>query len=789
MNNTKRKISVLLVLIMFLSSFSQIIHAADTQSVSMRVFNLEGDSTQNDKSEFWGEETINATANVVVSGDGVKIENPWLVIKVAKLKNKAAKPQFVDSQNAYLSQLVEDDNYYYMVYKLNVISGGTNMAFPFPFKFIGGAVENGDAVNVDFQMLQGNGENKTSVTLQDLQGKTVLYSAQKTYTAKANWLKIDGSHINMWHSSYDRAKEAHQYSMQVSAGDTTTGAEGRVVYPMFSETISIPANTEGRVDYKKPNVVKMEFEMPEFGQLTDDAKRAGWTYDESTKKATLNLNNPEINYSRDSWRDSKAGITSWGSYIKMVNAPFNNSDGTPRLYTINAKYYVDNGDGEQALPDRSVKFYITPTYFSPGNTFGIWKDNINGNGTTDNGIKVYQSEGAYVYYGDKLYDKAYNQEENGLIYTIALSNTNNGSSIDNKDGGITSKVWNITDTLLTRGDQKRIYYKAFTVAKVKDANSNLSAERRAEIRNKMIDAINSPNKLYGIKEDGSKHLIKENIKYEEKVVIDDVNAQYVKVELELSKAIELNNSALSIVTQAYPSAEEIAKFKNGDYAAPQYYYGSVGAFAKDSSMGLDTDVRPAFSENQLRNSGDHWGYTSISSIRPRSSIGNSGNQSVVYSSKGTYLTYWTDGVLGSFNGEWGPLASEPIENVKLIQLLPVAFDYENAEYKHWYDTNSNPIGEPEVIANYKNTGRTAVIYTIPKYLANNSNLDDIRIGTRIKATPYAERGNNLIESFLVYENNDIILPMSEGQKYKDVLDLDNDGDREEIFARASSYIN
>lgn len=442
----RRGIGFLLACAVLLSvwpgGFTESLQAADTQNVSIRIFNLEGDGSQNEQTEFEAEAPVNAAANLVVSGDGVKIENPWLVLRVEKNKDKAAKPQFVDSQNAYLSKYLEDETHYYMVYKLNAIAGGTNITFPFPFKFVGGKAETGDRVTVDFQMLQGDGEDRTNVSLADLQGKEVLYSTQKIYTAKADWLEINDSHINMWYASgYDQTKKAFFYhARNIPENQKTTGETEVIVSPMFSETVTEPEDLTGRVDYRYPKNIKMQFKMPPYGKLTEDAKRNGWTYDETTRIATLFRENPDISYVKEGWREGKAGITSWGGYIQMVNAPFFDETGDPKLYTIEASYIVNAGlSDERRLPDRKASYYLIPVYFKPGGAFSIWKDNLTERGTTENGIGYDISEGDYTYYGKKLYDRKQDQTAEGLVYTLDIRNSNNGESAQNPDNGQTTK--------------------------------------------------------------------------------------------------------------------------------------------------------------------------------------------------------------------------------------------------------------------------------------------------------------------------------------------------------------
>lgn len=284
----------ILVLSIIITQIPMSTFAVDTERVEVSIFNLEGDGSINDKDTFWPEEPINATARLTVSGDGVEINNPWMVIKVSKLKDKATKPTFVDSQMAYLSKMIEDDNNYYMFYKMDIVSGGTDIAYSFPFKFIGGKVENGEQVKTEFIMFQGNGEDRGNPNLGDL-NKPILHSFQKIYTARTQNFNYNNSEIIMWNTNgFDQTKNSHVYNFPLNPGATTTGPQGKTVYPLIGESIVVPPDTTGQVNYMQPDSIRMEFDMPPGGVLNQDAINNGWKYNPETNIATVNIAKPSL---------------------------------------------------------------------------------------------------------------------------------------------------------------------------------------------------------------------------------------------------------------------------------------------------------------------------------------------------------------------------------------------------------------------------------------------------------------------------------------------------------------
>lgn len=107
-----------------------------TEKVTIHIFNLNGDS-KDDNTDFWADQIINATAQTEVSGDSADIQNDWILITVPKAKRDGylivSKPTFVDSRNTYISKKLEDNDNWYILYKFDVLSGGSNIASHFPF--------------------------------------------------------------------------------------------------------------------------------------------------------------------------------------------------------------------------------------------------------------------------------------------------------------------------------------------------------------------------------------------------------------------------------------------------------------------------------------------------------------------------------------------------------------------------------------------------------------------------------------------------------------------------------
>lgn len=215
--------SMLLSLLGGSGFLSKEIYAADTKAVNLRIINLQGDGRITEDSEFWGEESIPAAADLAISGDGVNIQNPWMLLTVPKLKTpdghaKTSKPSFVDSENAYRTEYYEDNDNYYVLYKFRKFSGGNRYTFPFPFKFYQGKVRNNDQLPIKFDMLQGSYQT-TDSSIEEFKGLTRLYESTKTYIGRAQDALINESYHKLEYANKtDDARNARVYTLESVGG-------------------------------------------------------------------------------------------------------------------------------------------------------------------------------------------------------------------------------------------------------------------------------------------------------------------------------------------------------------------------------------------------------------------------------------------------------------------------------------------------------------------------------------------------------------------------------------------
>ena len=782
MNKMKKIFSILLMVVFlvntFLGSTSKNAFADGTLKTQLRIINLNGDGTIDDNSEFWVNKDIPAAADLTVSGTGVNLQNSKLKITVQKT-NSTTRPEFVDSKKATQNERSEDDNNYYMTYTFDQLNGGAKLTFPMPFKFLESA-NKGDTVTIKEELFDENGG--------------LIDSATKTYVANKqvytfNETSVFSNSPEHLRELIDSSKPAKNNTLFVNpvndytdSDRTKEDGEDTKLITYYNFTVKDVEVADPNLTFEKPKNYKVEVKLPEG---VEAYYFPGFDYDKTTNTLTRVVYNPPVYQAV------------WYSYKELQNASeigliFKNKKYN-EVINIEAKFTLNAGlENEQKLPDRTlpIKLLKNKLTFAADNWAEIAKYRLNS--ASDDPIPNKVENGTYTLYDKKLYDKENNdQTDNGLMYISRIANENNGSSLTNPGGGQVMHLWSIEDVLMRDKpvqDEKKIYYKYFQLGKVEKFRSRGGDEaRRQQLVDNAINQVNNtPNKLYGIKEDGSKVELASNIKLGQRVDINDATGQYLRLSLEFETPIILDNTALYYYTGAYPSEKEIKKFEDGEYDKIQYYYGTL-------SIKSERKVNSTTRENaELLNGNSGWAWTGLFLATPKAYINSLGGTGVLpYKADGSYASItFNQAILRGRYGSWGPYLGKPVTNPKMIYLLPAEFKYVETEGIWTNGIDKSKIGKPEVIENFRNTGRTAVIYSLPDMTPTLQDINDtVTIQIKTEASAYAKQGNNQVDGFFTYDNNDVILPWDDSMTYVDELDLDGDGNKQEKFTYRSHNIN
>jgi len=764
MNRLKKIFSILLMVVFlvntFLGSTTKNAFADGTLRTQLRIINLNGDGTIDENSEFWVNKDIPAAADLTVSGTGVNIQNPKLKITVQKT-NSTTRPEFVDSKKAVKNE-----------------RGGAKLTFPMPFKFLESA-NKGDTVTIKEELLDENGG--------------LIDSATKTYVANKIGYTFNDSSVyadtpDQLQELIDPSKPAKNNTLFVRKVDdysdsdkTKEDGDGTQIGTYYNFTVKDTATVDPNATYMRPENIKVELKLPE-GVVPNDGR---FSFDPATRTATRMVNSPGLDRV---WKGSYNEVVYWfGLNLIFKNKKYN------EVINIEAKFTVNAGlADEKKLPDRTlpIKLEKNKLTFAAQNWSEVTKYKLTSQGTDPIPNRV--DGGVYTLYDKKLYDNINNDHtDNGLMYITRIGNENNGSSPTNPGGGKLLHLWEIEDVLMRDKpvqDEKKIYYKYFQLGKVEKFRDRGGDDtRRQQLVDNTINQVNStPNKLYGIKEDGSKVELASNIKLGQRVDINDTTGQYTRLSLVFERPISLDNTALFYYTGAYPSEKEIKKFEDGEYDKVQYYYGTEYIVAEQSESATTR-------ENAKKSEGSStWAYVGLQLPTPKAYIGDFNGTGVLpYKADGTYADIHLDHAsLRGRYGAWGPYLGKPVTNPKIIYLLPAEFSFVKTKNIVTNGIDKSKIGDPEVIKNFRNTGRTAVIYSLPDITPTLEDKNDtIWMDLQIEASPYAKQGNNQVDVFYTYDNNDIIQPWNDSMTYVDELDLDGDGNKKEKFTYRSHNIN
>lgn len=664
----------------------------------------------------------------------------------------------------------------------------------------------------------------------------VLYHAEKTYKALKqgatyNFANIRGHISAGWRNggtvtniAYDSTQPAGEnneifvYRKLDDAENSTTGDEGTLA-KFFYHTVVIPPELEPNQSwyFNKPSKLFTRFHLPSNVEPTDatllstgvkkDNNDRVWTWDEDTRLLTVEevRSETQVDYYQGYWVkwnrmangyeiwltlkdvpywDSKAD-TEEQKISKMVNIPIDTTVTMPdesefQLPAVTAHMLVD-----KETFSRTGNFSTSKSY-QPGDTSVA--DIFHGN-NPEGAQPLSTILGVYTIRDGVISDRlGQEQSKIGMYYLSTLSNYNSGSSTTNPYGGVTSQLTAYEDYLdvpakINSGEVGNTYYSKFMINDL-TFNAGLAPKmpqegRQARVAETLEKLNSTDNVLYGIKEDGTKVELAKNVKYRQVVSIEDTSRQYKAIRLEFAEPLLMDNVNLSIVTGVKLTESELEKYKDTSYTPHEYRTGYKHTL-RDAN-GNDKEFDHPMDGNAK---------VTIQSVSPKVGIRIPADKTLPYSSSGTSVTYET-GVYGYWrDGFWGTLNEY---NGHMLVLLPPAFEYGNKSRKLHDRVMDEEYGnsvEPEVVSNYKGTGRTALIYPTFKFAPKTWQYDDLFVNITINATKYAKKGNNQVDVYYIYENNDEISNKNDGTlSYVDELDLDNDGDVTEKFAHRYSQIN
>lgn len=751
-----------------------------TGKLELEIARLVGNKLEKMPTDWYTQQVVDSVVDLDISGNKYSIEKPYLMLRLPKT-NKIMDVKFVDSA-AGKTERYEDENYQYIKYTYTRLIGGTHYTYQYYFTFDGHHAKNGDRIEAQAQLFDGNDK--------------LVKEVKQTYTAKTVGFELWSvhGHSGMGNINTKVNNDGHDYEVWGyvnNPSDTTTVARAgnitnviAAVYPKkikgINESVGIeyPKNLKIVYTYLKGESGFREYNPKGEGYhsvagLKDNRK---YTWTQNGNVYTFLLKDPTFNYYPGWWPEATNG-----RYAVYVNSVMKDKGVTVnKKLPIRIDYYKnanDDGTGGELLGTRYENFTFLPSEFKGGSTFSYTKFSFDNYNIADEFHYIYYPD--YYHLNGKIYKgKLKMEEKGGIPLTTFISNWNTGSSYSNPyDGGKTDKVTEVYTKLLTNAT----YFKSVQLRAIISNGQNTNNDKHKEA---IKNAINNGNtKLYGIDNKGNQNLIKENIKLDELVEIEDSSRKYVELVVCFENPVELDNMTLQLRERQWFVKEEmndLLKMKHG-----MHTYESECAVTR-----LDDSNNPV--------KGKYVGfrgkptYFTVTPLHPTVDSYISKPQVVEYKEDATF-DYLVGPKLPRIahdnNVPYGDL--EEIKNVKTITLLPSGYEYAGKYEKEMYDSNwnSNKIADPTIttVENYQGSGKTAVIVdygTIKK-----STYYPIKL--KLRATKYAARGASDFVNYMTYDDNDFIRPLpatGNANDYVDALDLDQDGNTSEIFMQRHTTV-
>lgn len=751
-----------------------------TGKVELEIARLVGNKLEKMPTDWYTQQVVDSVVDLDISGNKYSIEKPYLMLRLPKT-NKIMDVKFVDSA-AGKTERYEDEKYQYIKYTYTRLIGGTHYTYQYYFTFDGHHAKNGDRIEAQAQLFDGNDK--------------LVKEVKQTYTAKTVGFELWSvhGHSGMGNINTKVNNDGHDYEVWGyvnNPSDTTTVARAgnitnviAAVYPKkikgINESVGIeyPKNLKIVYTYLKGESGFREYNPKGEGYhsvagLKDNRK---YTWTQNGNVYTFLLKDPTFNYYPGWWPEATNG-----RYAVYVNSVMKDKGVTVnKKLPIRIDYYKnanDDGTGGELLGTRYENFTFLPSEFKGGSTFSYTKFSFYNYNIADEFQYIYYPD--YYHLNGKIYKgKLKMEEKGGIPLTTFISNWNTGSSYSNPyDGGKTDKVTEVYTKLLTNAT----YFKSVQLRAIISNGQNTNNDKHKEA---IKNAINNGNtKLYGIDNKGNQNLIKENIKLDELVEIEDSSRKYVELVVCFENPVELDNMTLQLRERQWFVKEEmndLLKMKHG-----MHTYESECAVTR-----LDDSNNPV--------KGKYVGfrgkptYFTVTPLHPTVDSYISKPQVVEYKEDATF-DYLVGPKLPRIahdnNVPYGDL--EEIKNVKTITLLPSGYEYAGKYEKEMYDSNwnSNKIADPTIttVENYQGSGKTAVIVdygTIKK-----STYYPIKL--KLRATKYAARGASDFVNYMTYDDNDFIRPLpatGNANDYVDALDLDQDGNTSEIFMQRHTTV-
>jgi len=634
-----------------------------------------------------------------------------------------------------------NSEFHIVTLKFNSLGGGTTQTVPFKGTLRDRSLANNETYVIPYQVYDAN--------------NTLLESSNNTFTAKTYPVGYTDENNNV---RIDRYYAQGTSSLQ---NNTTLANDLATTVQYNTRRTNWPASgtyhgTETKIVGGDRRKTRVTVQLPANENFdTTDSLNTSWTYNAANHTISKDIEyQSNLNYTYDSF-NIRYNNQTVGTQASPVTVEF----------PITWQYVNDDGSLDTSSLEKSkssVRYWSFPRIpaadrgLTASKTASPWRFTFTDRDKTEH---VYNMGFSWYWY-------AGNPEEYPTIGTYH------------------TRVSSLVDTPTT--DMELVGYQIRSLnptGKVQDASGNI--QNIPALDNTQLAAL-SNNKLVGVKDDGSEEVIATNVQITSNA--DEVRLPtpkfYKKIELRFTNPIEIQAPTGRIIDARY-------RFRFEENA---YNTAKAQLASKPNNASSNVQTRNVVTVNGDNGAGRTWTGSGSDYVTWTKAFAAEYEHDTQNQNLGTkYLNEefsMTDNIRFHY---FLPPGGRKIKNPKFFLLIDPGLEFKGIQTS----IGQNPELTPAVMSNYrveynfKNTGKTAYIWDLPDLSIpeGNDSYKYVYFSPKFKTTRNMAGGQNSIDTYLSWDNNEEAASNEVLGKYDDVLDLDNDGNTTEKFSsKKATYL-
>ena len=625
--------------------------------------------------------------------------------------------------------------------KFNSLGGGTTQTVPFKGTLRDRSLANNETYVIPYQVYDAN--------------DTLLESSNNTFTAKTYPVGYTDENNNVRRDYYYAQGTSSLQNNTTLANDLATTVQ------FNTRRTNWPASgtyhgTETKIVGGDRRKTRVTVQLPANENFdTTDSLNTSWTYNAANHTISKDIEyQSNLNYTTTTF-NIRYNNQTVGTQASPVTVEF----------PITWQYVNDDGSLDTSSLEKSkssVRYWSFPRIpaadrgLTASKTASPWRFTFTDRDKTEH---VYNMGFSWYWYTG-------NPEEYPTIGTYH------------------TRVSSLVDTPTT--DMELVGYQIRSLnptGKVQDASGNI--QNIPALDNTQLAAL-SNNKLVGVKDDGSEEVIATNVQITSNA--DEVRLPtpkfYKKIELRFTNPIEIQAPTGRIIDVRY-------RFRFEENA---YNTAKAQLASKPNNASSNVQTRNVVTVNGDNGAGRTWTGSGSDYVTWTKAFAAEYEHDTQNQNLGTkYLNEefsMTDNIRFHY---FLPPGGRKIKNPKFFLLIDPGLEFKGIQTS----IGQNPELTPAVMSNYrveynfKNTGKTAYIWDLPdlNIPEGNDSYKYVYFSPKFKTTRNMAGGQNSIDTYLSWDNNEEAASNEVLGKYDDVLDLDNDGNTTEKFSsKKATYL-